>query len=120
MPKAAKKMLTLADIQAVQDVSEEDVFIAEWNGYVTVRSITKRRMNVIKANARSEDGDVDQAEVEKWVLIEGLANPQITEDDYEVFLEKNAKPVEEILGKIMSSSKTDKKALKEAEKQFRS
>lgn len=116
--KATEKILTLDDIKEAEDVTERTVPVPQWGGSVIVRSITKRQMRVIKAQSRDKDGDLQEDEVEKQLFLQGLVSPAVTEEDYEMFLDKSSAAVDTITKAIIGTSKLDDEAVTKQEKTF--
>jgi hypothetical protein len=116
-------ILDIRSIIEAQDVTEKVLPIPEWGGAVRVKSISHRTMRDIKKALEQEhtiDGetDVPEDELEKWILIKGMVEPQISEEEYELLLDKSYGAIQKVLMGIMGSSKLGEKAVKEAERQF--
>jgi hypothetical protein len=114
----AEKILSMAEIMEAQDITEQTVPVPEWGGSVKVRSISHRTMKNIRKKVAAQSGTDEPSEddVEKYILIEGMIEPKIDEDEYEQLLEKSSGAVMKILTAIMSSSKSEDKSVKEQEK----
>lgn len=113
-------ILSLAEIEEVSDITEKEVPIEEWGGSVIVRSISYRGMrDITKAVANGEDEeDIDSDELQKWILIKGMVEPQIDEAAYERLIDKSSSAVMKILTAITGSTKLGEAAVVEAEKKF--
>ena len=70
--------LTFDEILAAEDISEESLDIPAWKGKVKIRSITKRQMRDIKKAARTDDGEVDNDQMEKAIFIAGFSDATTT------------------------------------------
>jgi hypothetical protein len=114
------RVLTLEDIEQVQDVTERTVPVPQWNGSVVVRSITKRQMREIKRNSRDKDGELQEELVEKQVFIAGLVDPAVDDDAYEKLLDKSSAAVDTITKAILDQSHLTEDKVEEREKTFRS
>lgn len=114
-------ILSVAEIMQVQDITEQEVPVPQWGGSVIVRSISHREMREIKkkiAASTGEDGEVNEDDVEKYVLLKGMINPTISEEEYEHLLEKSTQAITTILTAILSTSKTSPEAVKQEERTF--
>jgi hypothetical protein len=121
--KVGKRMarLTKQAIFDVEDITEKEVSVPEWGGEVLIRSLSYREMGKIKKNLADENGEVDDALVEKRIFVNGCIDPEFTEEEYDDYiLSKNASAVMTILNAIMGASKTEENSVKETERQFRS
>ena len=118
-----KKFLSFDDIQNANDITVEEFEVPEWGGFVKVKSISKRQMNLIKKQAEDENGDYDDDLLEKTIFIEGLVEPKITEAQYELLLDKSASAMSRLSKKILGVSKLssddDNDVVVNAEKKFR-
>ena len=113
-------ILTMVNIMEAEDITETTVPVPEWGGEVVVRSVSYRKMGKIKAavsdsrnGATVDDADV---EVEKGLLVAGLVQPSISEEEADMLMEKSANAVMTVLAAIMGNSKADKDSVKEEEK----
>jgi len=102
-------LLSFEQIRDSDDVTEENVFIKEWGGEVRVRSLTRRQVKDITKAATKSVGkgkrEIDSDIFEKGLLFYGLVHPQLSEDELEALLGKNAGPFQKMLNKIMELSK---------------
>lgn len=113
-------ILSFAEIMEADDITEQEVEVPEWSGSVVVRSISHRTMQKIRqeVSEKSGDSEPDDGEVEKWILIKGLVQPSITEEEYEHLMDKSYSAVMKIQTAILGASKTKENASKEEEKNF--
>lgn len=115
-------ILNIQQIMEAKDITESEVEVEEWGGSVVVRSISHRDMRAIKIMVAGKGAvdadDVNEDDIEKWVLIKGLVDPTITEEEYEHLANKSFSAIQKILSAILGKSKTGDKAVTEAEKQF--
>lgn len=113
-------ILSMQNIMEAEDITETTVPVPEWGGEVVVRSVSYRKMGKIKAAVSDGRGGAqvseDDVEVEKGLLVAGLVNPSISEEEADMLMEKSASAVMTVLAAIMSNSKGDKDSVKEAEK----
>lgn len=113
-------ILSFAEIMEADDITEQELPIPEWGGSVVVRSLSHRTMQKIRneVSEKAGDGEPDEGEIEKWILIKGLVQPQITEEEYEHLMDKSYSAVMKIQTAILGRSKTKETAAKEEEKNF--
>lgn len=117
-------ILNLQQIMNAQDVTEKTVEIPEWDGSVVVKSISHRTMRDIKKAISAElgpdasDEDVPEDELEKWIVIKGMIQPSVNEEEYESLLDKSYSAMQTIVQAILGSSKSGEKAIKESERTF--
>ena len=89
-------ILTVKEIIEAKDITEQELPVPEWGGEVRVRSISHREMKNIKkkiADAKGPEGEATEDDIEKWVLIKGMVEPQITEEEYDHLLEKSTSSI---------------------------
>ncbi len=110
-------MLSREDILMANDVVEVIVEVPEWNGSVKIRTMTKAKQLQLRENA-SVNGKVDGARLEVLMFVAGVIEPQFTAADYDALKDKNAKAMDRVLEKIMSSSGLSEDALKATEKEL--
>jgi hypothetical protein len=111
-------ILSLDEILDAADVSERELPIPEWGGYVVVRSVTKREMDEIKKRCKDVNDELDEDAVEKALVITGLVNPKIDDAGYERLLDKSMGAMQKISSAIVKGSGATEKAVKEAERTF--
>lgn len=113
-------ILSIQQIMQAKDVTEKTVSVPEWGGEVVVRSISHRTMRDIKKQLAAESGtdDVSEDELEKWILIKGMVEPEVSPEEYEHIIDRSTSAVTTILTSILGSSKATDNAIKEAEKSF--
>jgi len=119
---ASVRIITLKDILAAADVSEQTVEVPEWGGAVVVRSLTKRDMDIIRKQATVKDqfgeDTVDTDLVEKFSFVAGMVDPRVSEEEYEIFKDKSFLVVGRIQQAILGASGEVKEAVKKEERQF--
>lgn len=116
--KAKSAMLTLEQINAIDDRPLIEVPVVEWGGSVQIRALTLQQIN--ECSKRAQDpkrgNEIHPEKRNGWYLVEGMVEPRITIDVAEVWLtERSAGPVSEILGAILTNSGLTERA-KEAAK----
>lgn len=115
------KILTLAEIAEVEDITEETVPVPQWGGGVVVRSITHRQMNALRAESAADpEGGSDEEKLQKYLLKHAMVQPNITTmEEVEILWGKSSAAIVTILQAIMANSKLNMKvAVKESERQF--
>jgi hypothetical protein len=77
-------------------------------------------MRAIKKTIATSEGtdedDISEDDLEKWIFIKGMVSPEVDESAYESLLDKSTGAMMKVLASIMGSSKSDEGAIKEAEK----
>lgn len=113
-------ILTFDEILDKEDITIKEHYVKEWDGEVKIRSISKRQMREIKNQARNpQTDDIDSDLVEKQVFLHGLVEPAVSEEQYEVMLDKSASAMDGILKAILENSNlTGEKGLKKEERTF--
>ena len=113
-------ILTFDEIMAAEDITTDEVKVKEWGGEVLCRSISHRTMRQIKKRVKeeleSDDDDAANDEIEKWVFIEGMIEPKVGPEEYEMLLDKSTAAMNKVLIAIMGRSKAEEKSEKDAEK----
>lgn len=84
------EFLTFEQIAAADDITEKIVDVPEWNGKVLVKSLSKRKMDVIHEKSRNADGELDQERVEMMIFCTGMIQPRVTAEQYEVMRDRSA------------------------------
>jgi len=120
MAEKVKQALSLAQIKDVQDITVENLYVPQWDGYVKIKSISKRQMREIKRASRDNaNGEIDDDVLEMNIFIEGMVEPTVTEEDYEVLLDKSAAAMGLITKGILDISRMSDEAVTDEEKSFR-
>lgn len=100
---AEKKRLTAAEILALNDVREDEVFVPEWDTTVTVVGLTKQQQ--IEINARSKvNGETDEEKAQQYMWMDGVKEPAFAEDQLPQLFQKNAGAVDRVLKRILELS----------------
>jgi len=116
---ANKRILTFDEILAARDLEEKEVYVAEWNGHVKIRSMTKAEQQAMRKEA-SVNGQVDPDKLEIIMLAHCLIEPQVTIEQAEKLKDKSAAAVDKVLREILSIAGLTEEVQKEALKSFRS
>src|SRR5688572_13462664 len=107
----AVRIVSLEDILTAQDLTEATVPVPEWGGAVKVGSITKKRDQELRTFA-TETGEFDQNKYEIALIAAGAREPEISFEQAQLLLEKNAAPVNRIVAKIIDISGLNEGAVK--------
>lgn len=102
--KPPTAVLTVEDIITSDDRDLVDVEVPEWGGIVKVQPFTKRQQVEIRRAAQVSlggDGNIDVDEFERQVFLAGLVEPEVTPDQYNLLLEKNAQAMDRIVKEIL-------------------
>lgn len=113
-------ILSMNEIMAADDITEQEVPIPEWGGSVVVRSISHRVMRDIRSDVAKRYGEEEPPddEIDKWIIIKGMVNPTVSEEDYEHLVEKSYSAIMKIQKAILGNSNGNKESVKEEEKNF--
>jgi len=111
-------MLTLEQIFSVPDLMERVVTVDAWGGKMRIRGFSKRKQLDMRRQA-TVGGKVDETRVEMLMFINGVVEPQFTEEHYELLLDKSAGAVDQVLTQILEISGLTKEAQDRAKRQFR-
>jgi hypothetical protein len=112
-------MLSLEQIDAIDDRAPVEVDVAAWHGKVQVRALTLQQIN--ECNKRAADpvrgGEIHAEKRNGWYLVEGMVEPTITIETAEKWLtERAAGPVADILSEILFRSGLTERAKEAATK----
>jgi hypothetical protein len=101
--KKPAAVLSVEDIITSDDRNTVDVEVPEWGGVVRVQSFTKAQQVAIRrsASASLTGGDIDVDEFERQVFLAGLVDPEVTPDQYNLLMEKNAQAMDRIVKEIL-------------------
>ncbi len=107
MPAKRAAVLTLEQINAINDREPVAVHVAAWGGDVLVRALTLQQIN--ECNRKSADdkrgGEINPNVRNGWYLVEGMVDPKIDLATAEVWLtERAAGPVADVLAEILTRS----------------
>jgi len=103
MSENTSHVLSMEDILTADDLSTTTVEVPEWGGSVKVRPFTKRQQVSIRKQAQSslQGGEIDVDEFERQVFLAGVVEPEITVDQYNLLLEKNAQAMDRIVKAVL-------------------
>lgn len=108
----------VADILALDDSKEEWVDVPEWTCRLKVKSLTKAQQIYARRGASDGKGGIDESKLEGLLLVAGIVEPKFEKDHIAALFQKNATPLDRILGAIMGVSSMDQAAEEEAEADF--
>lgn len=116
----AIKILTVEEIDAVDDLPEKVVLIPEWGEGVGVRvkALTEQqRADVItRATVR---GEVDARLADLYGIVESVVEPRFTDKQVEILMRKNAAAIDRIKSGMMELNGLNAEALAAIEAAFR-
>jgi len=114
---ADRKILTLEDIRAAQDVQKEEIEIAEWGGSVIVQGVNVNEgMVLLKQMQKEGSEEIDPEKALLYSVIVGVVEPKFTESDIVWLKTKSMSAVQKITTAFMRLSGFDTKAIAEARK----
>lgn len=108
----------VAGILAMDDTKEAWVDVPEWKCKVKVKSLTKAQQIYARRGAADGKGGIDESRLEGLLLVAGIVEPVFTKDHITQLFEKNAAPLDRILGEIMGVSGMDQATADQAEADF--
>jgi len=98
-------MLTRDALLSSDDLMEEEVKVAAWNGSVKIRELTKEQQDRIRANAADKKtGWLDDTMIEVGTFIEGVVEPRFTFEDAVKLKRKSADAIDLVVGRIVALS----------------
>jgi hypothetical protein len=82
-----QKRLTAADIWAAPDIETRDVFVPQWGGTVTIKTLSKKEISDIQKASqyydyRTKQQETDQNKAEALTFCTALVDPIILVEDY--------------------------------------
>lgn len=111
MPKAPEpvksKILSLEQIDSIDDTAPVEVDVPAWGGSVLVRALTLQQISACTKRAQMAErgGQVHQEKRNAWFLVEGLVEPKLSIDVAEKWMtERAAGPVSIAFGRILELS----------------
>ena len=119
IPPGARR-LTKADIQAVNDLQEEEVYIPEWQGTVLVRALNRDQFYAAVRRAMGKgrkQGEVDPAVMEAAFLSDSLVDPKYSIFEIADLMKKNMGAVQRIVdvaNRLSGMTKEEREAALEA------
>lgn len=115
---AGARILTIADIEAIEDVLEATLYIPEWQASVKVRQFTKAEEFALRQEARGQDGKVDPERLEMLFVTHGVIEPRMTEEHIGMLLTKSQSAIDRILKKVTALNGATEEAAAAAERRF--
>jgi len=118
------KILSIADLEQVDDIEEEVLPVPEWGGALRIRSLTKAAQGRIRRRATMKNGDLDVDKSQMWMLLEGIVEPKLAQKDFALLAKRNAGVVDRVimaisrLSGITPDSQISAEAVDEAEAMF--
>lgn len=113
------KVLSFDDIVKKTDIDEKEVFIAEWDGTVKVKGITKLEQQLLRKQAIDPaTGRINGDKMEVSMLAQCLSEPAITIEQAELLMQKAASAIDKIFAAILEVTGLDETVQKEMVKTF--
>jgi hypothetical protein len=113
-----KKILTVEEILAVEDLREKVVEVPEWGGCVKVRGLSKAESQRINREAMDDQGNLDMGKWEMLMAHAAIVEPTFESAQVEALKEKSAIAVNRVVAAALEVSGLGGDALTEAEKSF--
>jgi hypothetical protein len=115
------KRLTAADIWAAPDIETREVFVPQWGGTVTIKTLSKREISDIQKASqyydyRTKQQETDQNKAEALTFCTALVDPPIMVEDYPKVEAKSAGAVVVIANAITELLGLTQSAVDEAAK----
>lgn len=108
-------ILSRETILNASDLTEETIYVKEWNGDVKIRAFSlAQRINVLNNAMRGTE--VDPLRATAITFIEGVIEPKFTQADYEALRLKSNAAITRINNRIMAISGIGESAVEEAAK----
>ncbi len=115
----SKRILTLEEILAAQDLGEKTIAVPDWGGSVIVRGMSKREQQQLRKAALDPlTGQIDTDKMEILMLVHCLASPKITMEQAEQLAQKSAAAFDKVLTAIMDVTGLSEEVQKQTLKSF--
>ena len=111
------KMLTVADIEAADDVLEQVFLVPEWGGTVRLRQFTKAREFEMRV-AATIGGQVDVQRLEMLLLTTAVIDPPLTPEHIGMLLEKSNSSIDRVLEQVTKMNRVAVGSAEAARAQF--
>lgn len=109
--------LTLQKLGDLGDLPEDDVEIAEWDGKVRIRALTKEQQAKIRRSARHGD-DVIMEKVEQGMLVHAVVEPKLGPEGLKMLYQRESGIVDRILTRIADLSGVTREELAVSQEAF--
>jgi hypothetical protein len=116
--RVERKILSISDILAANDVLTKEVYIKEWGGHVVITAFTKAQQQAMRREATTPQGKLDSDALEKLMVLHGLREPLLSKDDVEALWQKNTAVVDEVLKAILQVNGLDPQEAKQTQAAF--
>lgn len=111
-------ILSVEAILASDDRTVTEVEVPEWGGSVKVQAFSKRQSSDIRKSASNPSGEIDSDALEKQLFLQGVIEPQFSEEQYNLLLEKSAVALDRVVKAVLNVSGMGEGAVKESEANF--
>jgi len=111
---------TVDSILTAADITEEDMWIPEWNCVIRVRALTKAQQHAIRTEASrgQKNGEPNAERVEMLMFLTGVIQPEFGREHYGQLLNKNTGVIDRVIQKIAAMSGASQEAIQAAIAQF--
>lgn len=109
--------LTRDALLGAADLQEEDVDVPEWGGRIKVRGLSLGQYQDVQEKA-TVGGVLDGRRYTVMLVMAGIVEPALSDDDFEQLRGKALAPIDRIAGRIMILSGLAPGALEDAEATF--
>jgi hypothetical protein len=114
-------IITLEELNEVDDTAEEKLYIEEWGKNVVVKGISMEELKYIRRKANTKQARVSGMRrdiTERELIIAGLVSPPGNLQTYNILVQKSAGAVAKIANRILDKSGMSDDAEKKRERRF--
>lgn len=115
--KSAGPILSADQIIGADDLARETVPVPEWGGDVVVSALSVRALNACQRKA-TVAGVVDPEKMTVQMVIEGMVEPKMSDDQAGQMADKSAAVMNRIGARILVLSGVDPQTIEAAEARF--
>lgn len=115
--KSAGPILTPDQIMGADDLKRETVPVPEWGGDVVLQALSVRALNECNRKA-TVGGEVDSEKITVQMVIEGMVEPKLTDDQAGQLAGKSAAVINRLGEIVLKLSGVDTQTLAGAEARF--
>ena len=114
-------VITLEELESIDDTSDEKFFVKEWKYNVVVKGISMEELRHIRRKANTKQAKISGTRreiMERELIISGLVQPPGNLQTYNVLVQKSAGAVAAIANKILEKSGMADEAEEKREQRF--
>lgn len=115
------EVITIEELEAVDDTAEEPFFVKEWGKHVILKGISMEELRLIRRKSSTKQARLSGSRrdiMEKELIIAGLVQPEGNERTYQILVQKSAGAVADIANRILDKSGMGNKAETAREQRF--